>query len=352
MASIRTKRLSNGKSAYLVRFRAADGQERSRQFARRRDAERFAHLIEVDRSQGSFVDPRLGKITVEDWFERWWPTVTNLRPTTRARDEASFRNHVLPTFGSMPLSRVDRTSLREWVARLSDPDDGGLAPATVSKAVQVFNKAMRAALEDRLISVNPVERLPLPKIEREEMRFLTPDELRRLADTIDARYRAFVLLAGYSGLRVGELLALRWEQRRHAPASGDGDRDAHRPRRPTELRPTEDTRRTSDGDRSELRRRGAFTPCRLTAGCSQPRVHLSLMVTRFDRRCSAAASGTRPSRRLALALCASTTCATPPSRCGSQPVRTRSRSQRGRATRVCPSSSTATGTCSRSTMVS
>ena len=179
-------------------------------FARRRDAEQFAHLIEVDRSQGSFVDPRLGKITVEEWFERWWPTVTNLRPTTRGRDEASFRNHVLPTFGSTPLSRVDRTSLREWVARLSDPDDGGLAPATVSKAVQVFNKAMRAALEDRLISMNPVERLPLPKIEHEEMRFLTPDELRRLADTIDPRYRAFVLLAGYSGLRVGELLALRW----------------------------------------------------------------------------------------------------------------------------------------------
>jgi integrase len=161
--------------------------------------------------QGSFVDPRLGKITVEEWFERWWPTVTNLRPTTRARDEASFRNHVLPTFGSTALPRVDRTSLREGVARMSDPVGDGLAPATTSKAVQVFNKAMRAALEDRLISVNPVERLPLPKIEREEMRFLTPTDLALLADTIDPRYRAFVMLAGYSGLRVGELFALRWD---------------------------------------------------------------------------------------------------------------------------------------------
>jgi hypothetical protein len=69
--------------------------------------------------------------------------MTNLRPTTRARDEASFRNHVLPTFGSIPLARIDRTSLREWVAQLSDPEDGaGLAPASVVKAVQVFNKAM------------------------------------------------------------------------------------------------------------------------------------------------------------------------------------------------------------------
>ena len=177
MASIRTKQLTNGKSAYLVRFRTADGHERSRQFARRRDAEHFAHLTEVDRAQGSFVDPRLGKITVAEWFERWWPTVTNLRPTTRARDEASFRTHIAPTFGTMQLARVDRTSAREWAARLSDPDEGALAPATVAKAVQVFNKLMRAAVEDRVIAANPVERLPLPRIEPEEMRFLTADTM-------------------------------------------------------------------------------------------------------------------------------------------------------------------------------
>ena len=212
MASIRVKQLSNGKQAYLVRVRAADGTERTKQFARRRDAEQFAHLTEVDRGNGSYIDPRLGKVTVQEWFNRWWPTVNTLRPSTRVRDEASFRTHIAPTFGSMPLARVDRTTLREWVAKLSDPDGAALAPATVTKAVQVFNKTMRAAVDDRLIASNPVERLPLPKIVREEMRFLTDDELWTLADTIDARYRAFVLLAGYSGLRLGELLGLRWQR--------------------------------------------------------------------------------------------------------------------------------------------
>jgi integrase len=42
------------------------------------------------------------------------------------------------------------------------------------------------------------------------MRFLNVDELWLLADTIDRRYRSFVLLAGYSGLRLGEILGLRW----------------------------------------------------------------------------------------------------------------------------------------------
>lgn len=212
MASIRTRRLTTGQSAYLVRFRGPDGVERSKQFKRKKDAERYASLVEVDLAQGGWVDPRLGRMTVEEWFERWWPTATGLRPITRSRDEASFRNHVLPTFGSTPLARLERTRLREWVRALSDPDGAGLAPASVAKAVQVFNKVVRAAVEDRVIATNPVERLPLPKLRHEEMRFLNVEGLWRLASVIDPRYRALTLLGGYGGLRIGEMLALRWDR--------------------------------------------------------------------------------------------------------------------------------------------
>lgn len=114
--------------------------------------------------QGSWVDPRLGRITVAEWLERWWPTVTNLRPTTRASDEASLRNHVLPVFGDVPLAKLERTRLREWVTDLSDPNGVALAPATAVKAVQVFNKVMRAARDDRLVAHNPVDKLPVPRI--------------------------------------------------------------------------------------------------------------------------------------------------------------------------------------------
>ena len=95
---------------------------------------------------------------------------------------------------------------------LADPDQRGLAPATVHKAVHVLNKALRAAVDDRLIPANPADRLPVPTIERQEMRFLTTPELSALAEAIDPRYRAFVLLGGYGGLRLGELLGLRWQR--------------------------------------------------------------------------------------------------------------------------------------------
>ncbi|MEO8268034.1 MAG: site-specific integrase [Ilumatobacteraceae bacterium] len=210
MASIVEKRLSDGSRAYLVRFRTADGHQRSKQFKRKREADGYVSLVEVDRMSGALIDPRLGRITVGEWWDQWWPTVTNLRASTRARDAQFYKSHIRPVFGDTPLGKLDRTSLRSWLARLGSPNGSDLAPATIHKVVQVLNKTINAALEDRLIPHNPVAKLPLPKIEHKEMRFLSSDELWQLADSIDPRYRAFVLVGGFGGLRLGELLGLRW----------------------------------------------------------------------------------------------------------------------------------------------
>jgi hypothetical protein len=94
---------------------------------------------------------------------------------------------------------------RTWVGGRVEPRAGD-----DSSRGAALNKCVGAAFEDRLISNNPVEKLPLPRIERREMRFLTADEVMRLAETIDRRYRAFVLLGGFCGLRLGEMLGLRW----------------------------------------------------------------------------------------------------------------------------------------------
>jgi hypothetical protein len=115
MASIVDKRLSDGSRAYLVRFRTADGRQRSKQF-RRKEAEAYLNLVEVDRLQGALVDPRLGRITVGEWWDQWWPTVAHLRPSTRARDAQFFRTHVRPVFGAVPRGKLDRTVLRSRVS--------------------------------------------------------------------------------------------------------------------------------------------------------------------------------------------------------------------------------------------
>jgi integrase len=207
VAYVIKKPLKRGGFAYLVRYHGPDGKTHSRQFAKRVDAQRFAHSTEVAKNDGSWIDPARGRITCADWVERWKPTQVHLRPSTRARDESYLATHIVSRFGDHPLAGIEHAEVRAWVGDLSA---SGLAPATVAKAHQILAKVLQAAVDDRRIPANPAHRVPLPRVERDETRFLTPAEVHALADTIDPRYRALVLLGAYSGLRLGEMFGLRW----------------------------------------------------------------------------------------------------------------------------------------------
>ena len=118
--------------------------------------------------------------------------------------------YVLPRFGDLPLAAIGQRDVRAWVADLTSRE---LAPATVVKAYHLLGKVLAGAVDaGGVITHSPCRRVSLPKIEREEMRFLTPVEIARLADAIRPGYRALVLLGAYGGLRIGELAGLRRER--------------------------------------------------------------------------------------------------------------------------------------------
>ena len=81
--------------------------------------------------------------------------------------------------------------------------------STTTKAAQLLSKIIRAAVQAGYLAKSPCDGVRLPRIERVEMRFLEPGEVVALADAMDPRYRAAVLLAAYGGLRAGELFGLR-----------------------------------------------------------------------------------------------------------------------------------------------
>jgi hypothetical protein len=147
----------------------------------------------------------LGRVLFRDWLGEWRATTTNLRASTRERDESLLRRLALPQFGDAPLAAISQRDVRAWVAELTAR---GLAPATVQKAYQLFGKVMGAAVDAGMLAQSPCRRVPLPKDEREEMRFLTPAQVATLADAIRPRYRALVLVGAYGGLRIGELAGL------------------------------------------------------------------------------------------------------------------------------------------------
>jgi len=134
----------------------------------------------------------------------------SLAASTRARDESYMKNLVLPYLGDHELRHIGPETLDAWVQHLDEVE--GKAPATVRKAFQLAAAVLGRAVTLRKLPANPArvgEGIDLPRLDRSEMRFLSVDEVHNLADTIDPRYRALALTAAYSGLRWGELAALR-----------------------------------------------------------------------------------------------------------------------------------------------
>jgi integrase len=206
------RRLPNGR--FEARYRAPDGRERSRRFATRRDAQTFLANILIERQLGAWRDPRGARMPLAEWVGQWRATVVDLRASSLARDDSYLRNHVLPRFGPARLGAITPFEVRRWV---SDLTARRLAPATVHKAHQTLSKVMQAAVDANLIGQSPCQKTPLPRIEREEMRFLTAAQIAHLAEEISPHYRALVIFDAYCGLRLSELAGLR---RRHVDLAG------------------------------------------------------------------------------------------------------------------------------------
>ncbi|HEV8650751.1 MAG TPA: phage integrase SAM-like domain-containing protein [Actinomycetes bacterium] len=168
--------------------------------------------VEADLLRGGLTDPRLSRITFGEWAERWQQTTADLRPGTRVLYDYLLRRFLLPAFGTTPLGKLDPMTVRTWLGGLHDA--GEVTPTTIAKAYRLLRRILNVAVEAGYLPRNPCA-IKGAGVERAaEMRHVTIPQLTALAETVPARYRALILVAGFGGLR--------WaDQDRGGPAGGD-----------------------------------------------------------------------------------------------------------------------------------
>ncbi|HEX9643178.1 MAG TPA: tyrosine-type recombinase/integrase [Acidimicrobiia bacterium] len=191
---------------WQARYRAPDGRERARNFTRKVVAEAFLATVESDKLRGQWTDPRLTRITFGEWNTRVQAGRVNLAASTRESDGSVIRSLILPTFEHFALSAIEPGHVRAWIAELVA---AGYSPSTIRRAYTLLQLALELAVEDGRLARSPCRRIALPRIEQSEKRFLSIEEVEHLAGAIRPRYRAMVLTGAYTGLRPGELAALR-----------------------------------------------------------------------------------------------------------------------------------------------
>lgn len=190
---------------WRARYRDARGNEHARHFARKIDAQQWIDSVTTAVRTGAYVDPKDSRITFGNWAPRWLATKVNLKATTRATYENLLQNHVLPSWQTAPLADITHESVAAWVAELTTR---GLSASTVRQIHRVFSLALDLAVRDGRLARNPCAGVPLPRAGRTDPVFLTHDEVDALAVGA-GDHRLVILFLAYTGVRFGELAALR-----------------------------------------------------------------------------------------------------------------------------------------------
>jgi integrase len=197
-----------------VRYYDPTGRRRSKTFAKKIDAKQYANIVEADKTRGHWHDPDAGKVSVGEWAKEVEHGTPDVQPSTQARDDSYIRTMILPYFEDSHLDKIRPLDVQRWIGDLQRRP---YAPATIRKAYQLLSRLFDSAVANRMLLKSPCANIRLPRPVHQEMPYLTAEGLMAVAEAIDQRYRALVIVAGTTGLRFGELAAL-------TPADVDLDR--------------------------------------------------------------------------------------------------------------------------------
>ena len=161
-------------------------------------------------------------MTFGAWLDLWYQNDSRpkLRKTTQQHYENLIYHHLIPSVGDIPLDQLTLGDLQQFFKRMKDcgrlthteQRGAGLSDRTVRSCHAVCQMALDKAVEERLIYRNPAVGCKLPSLKSKEMKVLTQQEIQRflIQAKAEGMYELF-LLELTTGMRRGELLALRWD---------------------------------------------------------------------------------------------------------------------------------------------
>src|SRR5665647_1886402 len=147
-----------------------------------------------------------GRITFRDYVQIVWLPSRQVEVSTLAGYRSYLDKHFLPFFGDRPMAEILPSSVQDWVTAAVA---SGLSPTSVRKYHVMLHSVFKRAVRDRVVLTNPCEGTELPKIPPRKARILTPQEYDRLFSKIPDRFSVLVMTDIETGLRWGELIALR-----------------------------------------------------------------------------------------------------------------------------------------------
>jgi integrase len=207
MAWVKQRVTDDGDKRFVACYRDPEGRQRSAgTYSSRRAAERAGNREEAKVREGSWHDHSRGQVTFAEYVHTVWLPSKQVETSTLAAYRSYLDKHFIPVFGRRPIGKILPSEVQRWV---STATGNGLSAASVRKYHTMLHSIFERALRDRVITFNPCAHTEVPKVIKKSTRTLTPDEYAAILAALPAQHRLLVETAINTGLRWGELIALK-----------------------------------------------------------------------------------------------------------------------------------------------
>ena len=204
-----TKTVPSANNGNGMRWRARyvddEGREHAKRFIRKVDAQQWLDDITSRFVTGTYTPPEAGRATVAAVYAAWSAAQGHIAAKTALTRRSTWSNHVEARWGEVAVVDVKTSAVRAWVAQLVASEVG---VATIENAFGLLRLILGAAVEDNRIPSNPCAGVRLPKRAHPDRGYLTHAQVAALAGAVK-RHREVVRFLAYTGLRFGEMAALR-----------------------------------------------------------------------------------------------------------------------------------------------
>ena len=201
MALAGVRRRGKGWQAY---YRDPSGRERTKMFARQKDASDWRAERVLAMRLGSWLDPRRSHVRLRNFADGWLDGRTDLRATTRSKYRRLLDHHILPALGDAFLDQLDATTVRAWHMALR-----GRLPPTSSDAYRLLRAIFNTAIYDGVVASSPCRVKGGGTDHAAERPIATIAEVNGAVAVTAPRHRTVVLLAAWCSLRRGEIAGLQ-----------------------------------------------------------------------------------------------------------------------------------------------
>lgn len=201
------------KTAWQVDYKDAAGKRRSKQFARKKDAEAWSTTARYEVATGVHT-PDSQSITIERAAELWIKRGEreNLETSTLASYEQHVRLHILPLCGDKKLSQITRPIVEGWRDQLMEK----LSRPMASRVLRSLSAIVSEAQSRGHVAQNVVAGVKVRRAKREKPKIVIPTkaELKAILEaakaSLEPMAHPLALIVIFAGLRASELRGLPW----------------------------------------------------------------------------------------------------------------------------------------------